>query len=604
MFDLVPAPEPFARLASEVGAVDALEVVEIAGERPDNLDAAFPGWSNSDLSAGRELVAPDIAEVRRASYLIRPDQIRSRSDWRDIVVLPLALEAVRHPELAEQLRALMHEISDRPGAFRGDAYPREGNDLEWDQAGRDTERRVARGETLRTIGSTFHVAEANGFIRGVAEAAVHDEAGPAAFGRAGVDASQHSLASLLAAPIHRRRLEHGTDAQFGEVAVINGQGASGKSTIAITQAVGMAAGVSLLGQAVHRPRRVLLVNQEESAGEVALKLRAALTHYAAAIPSDTVDRITVYGAGQLSALRFVQIDGRQERLNNQAFQLLGEIIENARAEIVYLDPWSMLAGGGLNDNTLMYAAIQGLKNIASNLGCAIVIVAHTRKSGTLENDGQEATLGAVAFTNAARIVKGVRPLTAAECAAIGVPYGREKNIRQIIDQKSNYTPLGDAQYIEIIGVQVPNADPPDYPENDWVGVATPFIAQPGGRVLPLAGLKDVLIQLARGANGGADPYSSAKQAAAARPTGQLSGPPPDSRYFGPAAAALLAKHITGAKPQHLEKAAKEALNDAIAHGWAEIDTFKIGGNSRKGIRVVWSATPWAGEQVPAGLYVR
>jgi hypothetical protein len=402
----------------------------------------------------------------------------------------------------------------------------------------------------------------------------------------------HRLADLRANGIpYKRQPEHGDFLYMDEVTILNAPGGVGKSTLLVSTAVSLASGLPLLGQKIFKRRRVLLINLEEHIDELILKFDAALSYHGRSnnLPADIDDWITLYGSGEMPGLTLTTTaPGSSRELVNQAgLQRLHASIRAAEADVVIIDPLSMLMPAGMNDNGVVYAAIQGVKQIAADLGCGIVLAAHTRKGGTIEGDGAEATLGAVALTNAARIVKGLRRLSPETCRAIGVPYGDEGDIREIVDQKANYTPLGSGQYIRIVGVPMNNAQPPDYPDEDWVGVATAFTPQPGGRSLPSAAMRDVLLTLAAGING--EPYGPAKQS--------------KDRYYGDDVARAVSHHLPGANPRKLADAAKDAVEEVITKGWAEIfDWTAPNRHKRKGLRVIVAATPWATDPVMVGPY--
>lgn len=397
------------------------------------------------------------------------------------------------------------------------------------------------------------------------------------------------LKVLLAQPPYKRRTEHGGDFIFGTSTLLSAGGGLGKTSLMMSTAVALASGVPILGKEVIKPRCVTAINFEEPDEELAHKLRAILNHHTK-LPPDTADRITLYGAGTLAGLTFTCTDNRgTARLNEPAFKLLEQVLVETKAEILLMDSMSQLFPVGGNDTGQVYPAMTRLNSILSKLGCAAMIAAHTRKGGVQQDEGAEALLGSVGFTNAARRVIGIRHPLPDTCRAIGVPYGRESDIREIVDLKANYTRLEDSHFIEIIGVPMGNAAPPDYPREDWVGVVTLFRPQPGGRSVPSAAMQAALATIAAGTAGGTEPYSPAPQAGA---RGCLSD-----------IANAIAPHLGGNDPSRLKHAAKDALKEAMSKGWAESFDVKIGRNTRKGLRVVWSATPWAGTPAPGGNYV-
>ena len=588
MRDVVDDQASFAKLAAEFGVAPSTDVQIDWACRPDWIDKHFPDLSNDDLRAGVVNVETDTNEVRRAGSYIRPEALLSREDWRNNALLPLVTLAVREPDLADEARAIMHQVSSKPGAFT-EGYPGAANDAEWEQAYRDTERRLASGQPTRTLGSFFRAAEEGGYIR---SSPAPEPAEPVA-GMVATDQTSHVLADLLASrPIHKRQPEHGDLFSIGEVSLTGGSGASGKTTYLLTAVVACASGLPLLGQRVYKRRKMLLIVLEEHLDEVLLKLRATIAWHAARfnLPADTEEYITVFGAGELCDLTLTDVDlstGR-ERVSKRGLARLRTEIERSEAEIAIIDPLSMLMPNAMNDNGTAYAAMQGVKQIAADARCAVLLAAHTRKGSSQGAGSADDVMGASAFVNAARKVALVRRIDAAECSALGVPYGREGNIREIADQKSNFAPLASRSFIEIVGVRMANALPPDYPDDDWIGVAVEFVPQVGGRTMPAPALRSALEKFARGLAGGATPFSSAKQG---------------GRHYGTEVAQAIAAHFPGVTTAKLTEAAKDVFLELTNRGWVEEADFRIGRNIRKGIRVRWSMTPWSTDPSPGGSYV-
>lgn len=416
----------------------------------------------------------------------------------------------------------------------------------------------------------------------------------AALGALDIDA--HRLSNNLSLAYKRRPIGGGI-AYIAELTVLNGPGGEGKTTIILGWALAWATGRPLMGGDPMRPRNVLVLNMEDSRGSVGLSLQAAYKHHHLR-PHD-VRRLAMFGVDDLPGLVLTEIDPRTNhpRLSTAGVERIRQLVVASSADVLILDPWSRLVPIGENDNGLMYAVMGALKQMAINLDCAIIIVAHTTKGSTRDgNDGQESTRGAGAITNAARVVLGARRGSSELCAQIGVPFGAERDIRELVDQKSNYAPISEGRYYRLIGVPMGNALPPDYPDEDWVAVAVPFTPCPGGRQLPLLALKAALTQLAQGVTSGAGqaPYSPVKR-----------GPKAGSRYYGADLAAALQPHLplSGAA---LDAAAREAFEAVKSAGWIDTPKMPIPGttNHRQGVLVSWSASPWASEPKPPGQFVR
>jgi hypothetical protein len=447
-----------------------------------------------------------------------------------------------------------------------------------------------------TIGSLLKLAqERDGFdaapYRAAADAALGGTLLPLA------DAAENAPALDLAA-MHinapqakraKRKMLLGGVAIIGHVSVIVSPGGLAKSTIATTGCVSVASGRPIFGIPVVRPMPVLMVNAEDSSSEVRLRCEACLMH--SKIPHQNAGDLYICGADTLGEFAFTETDPgtRRERLRLPDIARLRQMIESTGARMVVLDPWSALVPVGANDNGLIYQLMRALKQIAADLECAIVIVAHTRKGAATNGDGAEGTLGAVALPNAARAVFGVAKPSPSECAKRGVAPGDEDNMRDLIAQKANLGPGGKALSFRIVAVPMNNAEPPDWPDQDWVAVAEPFVAQAPGNFFTPQMARDALVTLAKGANGGTCHYGLKAQA--------------KSRFHLGDVAAALAPHLPDASPQKRENYAARIVDDLLARGWIEaarVPIPKAGGgtNKREGVVVRWSVTPWAGDPQP------
>lgn len=392
----------------------------------------------------------------------------------------------------------------------------------------------------------------------------------------------------------KRKMLLGGVAIIGHVTVLVSPGGMAKSTIATTGCVSIASGRPVFGSPVVRPMPVLMINAEDDSGEVWLRCEACLQHFSMQ-PQQAGD-LYICGADALGDFALTETDPatKRERLRLPDIERLRQMIAATNAKMVVLDPWGALIPVGGNENGLMYQLMRALKQIAADLECAIVIVAHTRKGAIANGDGAEGTLGAVALPNAARAVFGVAKPSPSECARRGVAPGDEDNLRDLVSQKANLGPQGKVLSFRIVGVPMDNAEPPDWPDQDWVGVAEPFVAQPASSFVTPQMQRDVLVALARGAHGGTCHYSLKPQA--------------KSRFFLRDVAAALAPHVPNASPQKHDSYATRVVDDLLARGWIEATQVPVpktsggGTNRREGIIVRWSITPWTAD-APPGPFV-
>lgn len=122
--------------------------------------------NNSALMAGLDSFPPlSLEDIRRAALAIPAEGWRERGDWWRLVSA-LASEAVGRPADADGLKQIMHAASSRPGAFEaafGAAYDSAANDAQWEQALRDTQKRMSNGGRAVTLGTLLYEATSYGW---------------------------------------------------------------------------------------------------------------------------------------------------------------------------------------------------------------------------------------------------------------------------------------------------------------------------------------------------------------------------------------------------------------------------------------------------------
>jgi hypothetical protein len=329
-----------------------------------------------------------------------------------------------------------------------------------------------------------------------------------------------------------------------------------------------------------------MVNAEDARGEVILKFQAACKHHR--VNTTDVDDLTVFGAEDAGALAFTTTNLKgQPQLNETAFKALDDLIVRAGAKLVVLDPLAAFIPAGVNDPGVMPSMMKGLKRVAQERDCAVLLIAHTRKGGDADKEGAEITAGSAAITNLARGVLTVRMPTAKVLEEIGAPFGSEASVRELVDLKANLKPLGEHSFFQLASVKMDNGTS-EYPEPDFVAVAEPFTPTLGGRSLPLTALRAAAERLAHGhLNAGTyQPFSTKHQAG--------------SRYYPEQVGRTLSAEFPTASPRELTARAKAAVEELTARGWIEVGTVPIPGtrSNREGVTVKWSATPWAADPQP------
>jgi hypothetical protein len=223
--------------------------------------------------------------------------------------------------------------------------------------------------------------------------------------------------------------------------------------------------------------------------------------------------LTIAGAddSRVQTVSFLKTNEKNmSALNQDGLDALQVALDALHPDVIVLDPLvSFCAGGNMNDNSAMSSVMRRLKEIAARHQCAVIIVHHTRKGGDAGN--VETISGAAAITNLARRAIMPAPLTDAD-SRLGILPSERPQYFKLVDAKSNLVPRGvDVPLYRLLSVELPNPEPPLYPNGDNVQAITRVVlptqsgANPDDLKMELA----IMEVVARGKeiDGHAYPYS-------------------------------------------------------------------------------------------------
>lgn len=581
MTEVIAAPEAFKALVAKYSPRNVLSVKDDWTLPPPPAHLKHLAWTlNSDLVTYRR---PNIEALKTAAT----DLARScgdRSGWYDMT-LAIAGDVARWPEMRAELCALFHQISVLAPSYGNHAcgvYPRADNEAALDDAIAQAERRLARGETIRTTASLLAVTGTNDNIEVASEATAESVS---TLAHAAPCIPGASYGDCIAATPYKRKPIFSTSLFIGEITLLSGTGGTAKSTWATAIAGALATGQPLFASDV-RVRRVVSINLEDSIGEVSLRFKAIEQHHS--LPCDTLSsNLHLIGAEDAHLFALVESDGRGgNRIREDGFNVLRQVVEHHRAELVILDPLVLLLSGGQNDGNLVGQVQRRLKALASELGFAILMVAHTRKGSNALTDGADATAGSAALTNLARVGLGIVNVDQRRAQSLGIMPGDQWRYREVVNTKANLAPIQDGLIFEIVSVGMGNGTP-GFPDEDKVAVAVHYVPPPPGTSRFSRQLeRDILTVIAQGVGG--QPLSPTAKGARAHHT---------------ICAAAVASHHPNKSQIECEAIAKVVVADLLKMGWVErIDTTTAkasgGKNPAKGLSVRWSKTLWASTPKP------
>ena len=308
-------------------------------------------------------------------------------------------------------------------------------------------------------------------IRAVVTATVNDAGSPLG---STAQANWTGRPGISFSNIPHRKWLYGFDVVRGELTVIGSPGGAGKSSLAIGVAICVATNRDLLGEKVRGGAglKALVINGEDSTDEIRRRVWAfSLAH---GLTERDLGNLTIAGADDKWVQRISFLNTNEKGMstvNQDGLNALQLALDTLRPDILVLDPLvSFCAGGNMNDNSGMSLVMRKLKGIAAQNQCGVVIVHHTRKGGDAGN--VEAISGAAAITNLARRAIMPAPLTDADSRLGILPSERPQHFK-LVDAKSNLVPRGvDVPLYRLLGVELPNPEPPLYPNGDNVQAIT------------------------------------------------------------------------------------------------------------------------------------
>ena len=268
-----------------------------------------------------------------------------------------------------------------------------------------------------------------------------------------------------AANIPARRWVYGHHYIRSYVSVVASAGGLGKSSMQMVEAVSIATGKALLGEAVHEQCKVWIVNLEDPLEEMQRRMAAVMQHYE--IKPDDIRGKIFLDAGRDLKMIFAKQTRDGLEIIEEIVEYMIKVINENGISVVFIDPWVAAMGGiSENDNMAMNAAVGAVRAIADATDAAIVLTHHIRKT-----NGEEATIdsvrGAGSLIGAARAARVLNRVSQEEAMKLGVSEEGSLGIFRVDDGKNNLSlPAAKALYRRMESVLLANGE--------FVGVATEF----------------------------------------------------------------------------------------------------------------------------------
>lgn len=243
-------------------------------------------------------------------------------------------------------------------------------------------------------------------------------------------------------------------------------GGIGKSSLAIVDAVAMAAHKDLVGILPNERLRVAYWNGEDPMEELQRRIQAVCAHYD--IDSGDIEGRLFVDSGRLLPIMLAYESRNGVVLDQAVIDAIITSIQASKIDVLIVDPFIASHRVGENDNNAIEMVAKAWSHIADVTGCSVNLVHHSRKL-----NGEEVTVesgrGASALLAACRSARTLNQMTKDEAAQLNVE--QHRLYFRVDDGKSNLQPPAEgATWHRLVNVDLPNG--PMGTVGDKVGVVT------------------------------------------------------------------------------------------------------------------------------------
>jgi hypothetical protein len=243
----------------------------------------------------------------------------------------------------------------------------------------------------------------------------------------------------------------------GEITVLHGPGAAGKSLLIVVWAVALA-----LGQAFGRLKpkqryRVLLTNFEDKAVEQMRRISAALRFFGAT-PADLKGWLYRVSLGPKGNATMFELDENGQVRTTTCWEVLESACETISPDAVAIDPLIAINAVPESDNTLMRRVMTFMRmGCAERFDCALTLAHHDNKSGGEDEDSDQSNArGAGDIINAARFELAVKKMSLKQAEAWGIDPAKRGSYFRVgsVASKRNYAAPEESEWFERLAVAI------------------------------------------------------------------------------------------------------------------------------------------------------
>jgi len=243
----------------------------------------------------------------------------------------------------------------------------------------------------------------------------------------------------------------------GFVSVVVAPGGTGKSMLALLDAIAISTGQPLTHFEVKERGAVWFYNTEDPLEEQERRFFALLRQHN--IQREEVENVHLTGCEV--PLILVKQSRHDIVINTDAVDLMINYINTNNISTLIVDPFVRTHQVNENDNMQIDQVLQCFQTISKKTNCAIGLIHHTRKPGSSSANNNDANMsrGASSLINAARISHNLANMTEDEALRFGIAKEKRSWYMRLDGAKGNLQPPAEnANWFEKHSVRILNGE--------------------------------------------------------------------------------------------------------------------------------------------------
>lgn len=243
-------------------------------------------------------------------------------------------------------------------------------------------------------------------------------------------------------------------------------GGTGKSALAIVDALAMSTGRGLIGAEPAAPLRVWYWCGEDPLEETHRRVAAACLHYG--IKEADIGGRLFLDSGRNTPIRIALQTRNGFEIATGAVEAIVREARERDIDVLIIDPFVSSHRVSENDNNAMDAVVKAWASIADRANCAVELLHHARKTGGAEVTA-EAGRGASSMVDATRSTRALNRMSPADAGRAGVSNHRLYFYVDGSCGKDNLAPpAAHRAWFQLVSVDLMNGH--DFASGDSVGV--------------------------------------------------------------------------------------------------------------------------------------